>query len=263
MSSEKKKPPIPENRLHCPHMPAGDDLQARTPAWGPDPTGGSNGGPGRRRGRCLVHDSVSVTFSESMDTASAEGALSLSDGTADVEGTLSWSGDTMSLDPRTCLTHGTAYQLKLTTATRNSSENHLEKEFITHFTTSDADPAAPCVIGISPADMAAEVPADTAIAITFSECMDREAAQGAFSLSDRVAQVKGTLQLVGRHNELSADGRAVGINCLPGEGKHRSQRLPASLWRRSSTAASRRALRCQLLRMSPQSTPLTCRPMYR
>ena len=90
-----------------------------------------------------VHDSVSVTFSESMDTASAEGAFSLSDGTAEVEGTFSWSGAIMSFDPLTCLTHGVTYQLKLTTATRDSSENHLEKEFITHFTTSAADPALP------------------------------------------------------------------------------------------------------------------------
>ena len=51
-----------------------------------------------------VHDLISVTFSETMNAASTEGAFSLSDGTAEVEGTFSWSGATMSFEPTACLT---------------------------------------------------------------------------------------------------------------------------------------------------------------
>ena len=139
-----------------------------------------------------VHDSISVTFSEAMNTDSAEAGFSLSDGTSEVQGTFSWSSATMSFDPSVCLTHGVTYQVKLTTASRDLSANHLEQEFITHFTTSAADPAAPGLTKINPANLTVDVPVDTAITITFSECMDREAAQGAFSLSDGVAQVEGT-----------------------------------------------------------------------
>ncbi len=87
-----------------------------------------------------VHDGIAVAFSEPMDTASAEGAFSLSDGTAIVTGTFSWSGDIMSFDPGGCLSHGTTYKVKVTTSSQDTGGNHLESEFIAHFSTPAADP---------------------------------------------------------------------------------------------------------------------------
>jgi subtilisin family serine protease len=70
---------------------------------------------------------VSVTFSEPMDTASAQAAFSLvrtGDGTF-VPGTSSWSGSTMTFRPASALAEGTAYEARLGTGARDQAGNAL------------------------------------------------------------------------------------------------------------------------------------------
>jgi subtilisin family serine protease len=63
---------------------------------------------------------VSVTFSESMDRASAEAAFSLG-----VPGTFSWSGDTMTFRPSSPLAEGTQYTATLGAGPRDLAGNAL------------------------------------------------------------------------------------------------------------------------------------------
>jgi subtilisin family serine protease len=70
---------------------------------------------------------VSVTFSEPMDPAATQAALSLvrsSDGTS-VPSTYSWSGNTLTLRPSGSLAEGTSYTARLSTAARDLTGNPL------------------------------------------------------------------------------------------------------------------------------------------
>jgi len=139
-----------------------------------------------------AHKTISVTFSESMNTATAESAFSVSDGVSPVDGTLSWSGVTMNFKPGSCLSHSTIYKMKVATSAKDTSGNALEDVFNSSFTTQHPNSAPPSVTAVSPGDLAIDVPVTTAISVTFSECMDRLSAQDAFLLSDGISPVGGT-----------------------------------------------------------------------
>ena len=147
-----------------------------------------------------------MTFSEPMDTASAEAAFSLSDGASNVAGTFSWSGDTMSFDPGSCLAHGTTYQVKVTTSSQDAAGNHLEREFITHFSTLAADPAAPSVAAVNPVDLTVDVPVVTSDRYCFLRMHGPGFGARRFLAERRGCARRRELQLVGRHDELSANG---------------------------------------------------------
>ncbi|MFH1361804.1 MAG: Ig-like domain-containing protein, partial [bacterium] len=71
--------------------------------------------------------SIVVTFSETMDTSSAEAAFSIS---PDVAGSFSWNDDNtvMTFTPTTGFTSGTTYTVVVSTSARNESGNPLSEE---------------------------------------------------------------------------------------------------------------------------------------
>ncbi len=80
---------------------------------------------------------VSVSFSEPMDTASAQAALTLvrsTDGAA-VAGTYAWSGTTLTFRPAAALAEGTAYTARLAATARDLAGNPLPSGGSVRFTT--------------------------------------------------------------------------------------------------------------------------------
>jgi subtilisin len=72
---------------------------------------------------------VAVTFSEPMDAASAQSALTLvrtSDGAA-IPGSYSWSGSKLSLRPAVALAEGTSYTARVSTVAKDLAGNPLAK----------------------------------------------------------------------------------------------------------------------------------------
>ena len=88
---------------------------------------------------------VSATFSEAMNTASAQSAFSLvrsSDGAA-VSGSFAWSGDTLVFDPSSNLAGGTEYRARITTAAKDLAGNALASEYVWKFKTETTAVAYP------------------------------------------------------------------------------------------------------------------------
>ncbi len=79
--------------------------------------------------------SVSVTFSEAMDTAATENAFSLSTGGVPISGTFSWSGYTMKFTPNSNLTTSKEYLLSISASAVNSSGTGLASIYNSSFTT--------------------------------------------------------------------------------------------------------------------------------
>jgi hypothetical protein len=79
-----------------------------------------------------VTANVSVTFSEPMDKASAEGAFSIA---PSVAGAFSWSGNTMTFDPTADLAAGTTYTATVSTAAKDTAGNALAAAKSWSFTT--------------------------------------------------------------------------------------------------------------------------------
>ncbi|MFL5820260.1 MAG: Ig-like domain-containing protein [Solirubrobacteraceae bacterium] len=132
-----------------------------------------------------VSTNVSVTFSEPMDHASAEGAFSLkrsSDGSP-VSGSFSWSGNTMTFDPTNDLAAGIGYDAKLTTGAQDLAGNPLSAQESWSFTTAaPLETTAPTIKSISPVANATGVAVSTNVSVTFSEPMNQSQTQSAFSL---------------------------------------------------------------------------------
>ena len=70
-----------------------------------------------------VDSSITIDFSESMDTTSAENAFSIS---PTVPGSFSWTGDTMTFDPTTNLAYNTEYTVTIDGTARDSVGNGLD-----------------------------------------------------------------------------------------------------------------------------------------
>jgi hypothetical protein len=140
-----------------------------------------------------ITNSVSVTFSEPMDTTSAQGAFSLSDGVTPLAGTFSWSDDTMTFDPSSDLSLSTKYYVKVKTSAKDTSGNPLASEFNSSFTTAAGpDTTPPSITEVSPVDLATDVLITANVSITFSEQMEATASQNAFTLSAGVTAINGT-----------------------------------------------------------------------
>ena len=140
-----------------------------------------------------INSYIAITFSEQMDTDSAEGAFSLEDGTDEVNGTYSWSGDTMTFYPGGDLSYSTKYYVTVGTGARDVSGNNMASGLDSIFTTADEpDETPPSVDSVSPSNGAIDIPITTNVSISFSEQMDTGSVQGAFSLSDGTDVVSGT-----------------------------------------------------------------------
>lgn len=101
-----------------------------------------------------ANSNVSVAFSESMDTASAQGAFSLvkSGSTEPVAGVFSWSGSTMTFDPSAALDASATYVAKVTTGAKDKATNALAADKVWSFTIA----AAPTVVTAHPSSAAIE-----------------------------------------------------------------------------------------------------------
>jgi subtilisin len=133
---------------------------------------------------------VVVTFSEAMNKSSAEAAFSLSQADAGagaasaVAGSFSWNGAStvMTFDPTADLAAGSGHQVTVGTGATNAAGKPLAAEFTSSFTTMEPPPPPLTVAGVSPGDVAVEVAVGENVVVTFSEVMNRSAAQSAFSL---------------------------------------------------------------------------------
>jgi hypothetical protein len=121
---------------------------------------------------------ITVTFSEAMNHASAEGAFSIA---PPVAGSFSWSGDMMVFTPDADLECNTTHHVTIGTGAMDLAGNSLEAPFIWEFAT--APP--PTVTANTPTG--AGVSVSTAITVTFSEAMNQASAESAFSIASPVA----------------------------------------------------------------------------
>jgi len=90
---------------------------------------------------------ISVTFSEAMNTTSAEDAFSI---TPAVAGLFSWAGDAMTFTPDADLVYDTTYNVTIGTGAEDLAGNNLAEEFSWNFTTGSAT-ATDTVTRTSPA----------------------------------------------------------------------------------------------------------------
>ncbi len=123
--------------LSCPFPDAGDGDNRDTPEESTDTVEPfvKEVSPPEGSTDVSISNSIYVTFSEPMNTASAQGAFLLSDGVIPVGGTFTWSGNIMTFDPNSDLSYNTIYYVTITTPARDTSDNHLASEFNCSFTT--------------------------------------------------------------------------------------------------------------------------------
>ena len=140
--------------------------------------------------------SVSITFSEYMNSSSAQSAFSLSNGVSDVPGTFSWSGTTMIFDPSVDLSASTVYQVQLGTYAKDASGTSMSGPFNSSFRTVP-DTIPPGITSVNPVHLAGGVLPDANIVIAFSELMDKASVQSAFSLSEGTFVLAGTISWSG------------------------------------------------------------------
>ncbi len=153
-----------------------------------------------------VSASIRIVFSKAMARAGVETAFSLEGGVDPplnaTNGTVSWSetrfpDDTLLFNPHANLRVMTAYTFRIAADTAADREGlHLDgdgngtsegspmDDYELHFTTEPQDLTPPSVADRSPAAGAMDVFPATAIAITFSEPMNRTSVESAFSYTD-------------------------------------------------------------------------------
>lgn len=134
-----------------------------------------------------VSANITVTFSKSMDTASAQSAFTMNSATP--TGSFSWSGNTMTFTPGANLAVDTIYNCTEGITAKDTSGNALSGgPYTWAFTTdSPADTTPPTVISVIPLDNATGVSVSSAISVTFSEIMNTASAEGVFSINPVVA----------------------------------------------------------------------------
>ena len=97
-----------------------------------------------------TNGSVSVTFSEPMDAASAQNAFSLvrTSDNARVTGSFSWSANAMTFRPSAALAEGTSYTARVNTTAKDAAGNALATEKAWGFKTITTVNAAPMAAGV-------------------------------------------------------------------------------------------------------------------
>lgn len=146
-----------------------------------------------------ANTAVAVTFSQAMDARSTEQAFSLQQISgagspcyvigatplcAQNGGTFAWSGSTLTFTPAVDLENSTEYAIAVRTTATNTGATQMPSGFASSFTTAAAPDTTPpwAVPPTTPRDGATSVGVNTRVNLTFSEAMDRTAAQSAFSL---------------------------------------------------------------------------------
>ena len=125
--------------------------------------------------------SISITFSRAMDESATQGAFSADPAVACA---FSWNAasTTLTCAPDEDLQPDTSYTITIGTAARDAGGTALANAFSFSFSTADQPaPEAPSVTGTDPSDGGVDVSIGTPISVTFSEPMNPQASEAAFS----------------------------------------------------------------------------------
>ena len=117
---------------------------------------------------------VGATFSEVMSPLTINSAtFTLKQGAATVPGTLTYSGVNAVFTPSNALANNTVYTVTVTTGAKDLAGNAMAADYVWSWTTAAAaDTTAPTVTVVNPADLATNVPLNSAVHATFSKAMD-------------------------------------------------------------------------------------------
>jgi Bacterial Ig-like domain/Ice-binding-like len=118
-------------------------------------------------------DSVTATFSETMNASvTTDAILSTEAGTA-VPCVVTYSGLVVTLDPISDLAYNTTYEARITTGAKDLAGNHLAADHTwTFMTAAFVDTTPPTVESTFPADLATGVATTDSITATFSKTMN-------------------------------------------------------------------------------------------
>ena len=127
-----------------------------------------------------VGTDIVLTFSEAMNRASVEGALSIS---PSVTCTFSWSPNdrVLTCDPNAGLAAGTSYTVTVGTGAQDAGGTALSAAATVGFET--ASVAGPNVVATDPVNGEAGVALNQNVRVTFSEAMDQASTEPALSLT--------------------------------------------------------------------------------
>lgn len=144
-----------------------------------------------------INRKVTVGFSETMNPLSITTAsfIVTGPGVTPVTGTVAAVGTSAIFTPASNLANNTLYTCTITTGAKDLAGNAMASNFVFTFTTGAlADVAAPLVILVNPADLATNVPTNSAVNATFSKDMDQLTISNAtFKLQAGVTPVSGVV----------------------------------------------------------------------
>ncbi len=127
-----------------------------------------------------VGTDIKVTFNEQMNTSSYENGIVL---IPEVKGTYHWDRNTLSFTPKGELRYSTEYHVTVGLGLKDRAGNAMENLFLFSFTT-EPDTYPPHVISHSPFGVEVDIWID--VTVTFSEDMDGQSVESAFSISPHV-----------------------------------------------------------------------------
>ena len=131
------------------------------------------------------NSSIVITFSETMNVMATTSALSVSPAVT-CNGGWSWNqtSTTASCIPATPLSYSTMYTVGVAATASDIAGNALGSAFVSSFITGVMpDTTPPTIVSVVPTNGATGVPRGTNIVVTFSEAMDINSAQLAFSIT--------------------------------------------------------------------------------
>ncbi len=132
--------------------------------------------------------SISITFNESMDTASVENAFSYSNGTTTwtaANGSIDWSANTMTFTPTSELSYHTEFTVSVGMGAEDVTGNGLTSQFSWQFTTiQQPDITSPAVVSGSPTGTDIEV--TDILTITFDEPMNHTSVENSITITPDV-----------------------------------------------------------------------------
>jgi|GEM_PF-1204290 len=138
--------------------------------------------PGNGETRVSRSSTVSIDFSQAMNTASVESALAISP-SPPISPSLSWNADhdLLTIDFSVSLANATVYTVQIGTNAKNSDDIALNLPYSFSFTTIDTIP--PVMIRSEPNNGQTQVAINGPLLIVFDEPIDQESASAAFSIN--------------------------------------------------------------------------------
>jgi hypothetical protein len=130
-----------------------------------------------------VESTISITFDEAMNKSSSENAFSI---LPIVTGEFSWTANTLRFTPATSLDYSTKYSVNLGTGAKDLTGNNMISNFNWDFTTLSATSLRPYALDNTKSPTGSNVNVDSEISISFSEPMDKDKTEDAFSITPYV-----------------------------------------------------------------------------